>query len=418
MTLLKNLTGSILSIISIFALSGCHAQSNKISTPVKNENYNETIAKTNKLLDEDPSNPRLFADRAFAFYMLGKFAKSESDYLRAVELDPNEQEYFHWLGLSQLYQSKYKQAVASYTKAINLNPEGKIVFNTLSYRGDVYLALGYPEKALDDTANAIKLAPSECYPYVVRASAYNMMGETKSALDSARKAVELGNDSIVAYQTRAQIYQDIGDFDNALADAIKALSIKPDSWVAQESIALSYLMKGDIEKSLQTIDKLIDSSPEYVGALTGKGMIYFLSGDFKNAKKYAQLALTKGEPSAPVLNHCAIIEAVTTDVNEGFKLLERAKAKCPNAFILKRTETALHFVDANYERVVSDCDKLIKRFPLVGKHYRLKAAALKQMGKDTESEKVMNKAKEMGYSNKIAFEKMLQQLLSHKKIHQ
>ncbi len=153
------------------------------------------------VIEEHPS--------AVAYNQLGNYFLNRKDYLnafknyqRAVELNPQYNKPYSNRGLALFYLGRYTDAVADFTKAIEVLPdEAAIAYNN---RGYAYWLLGQPKQALDD---------------------YN-------------KAIALNPDYQAGYMNRATVYKSLGDYQGAMADLKKVLRIDPQYEAAKNNIRL------------------------------------------------------------------------------------------------------------------------------------------------------------------------------------
>ena len=84
--------------------------------------------------------------------------------------------------------NEFKEAAAGFGEVIKLLPDDA---ESYGYRGECYLRLEQPEKALDDFNKAISLDTKEAEYYDSRGNLYIMLGEMKKADADLEKAVEL-----------------------------------------------------------------------------------------------------------------------------------------------------------------------------------------------------------------------------------
>ena len=95
-------------------------------------------------------------------------------------------------GVEYGQQGRFDDAIAEYTKAIELDPS---LAEAYGNRGNAYRALGEVQRAIADYAEAIRLNPQDAGAYASRALAYTALGKDRSAERDIDKAVELGFDA-------------------------------------------------------------------------------------------------------------------------------------------------------------------------------------------------------------------------------
>ena len=91
-------------------------------------------------------------------------------------------------GNKYFINGEYDKAVSCYTEALNLQPQNHLLF---SNRSACYNKLKLYQKALDDAAQCIKLAPEFARGYLRKASACNGLSKCNEAVSAAEKGYKL-----------------------------------------------------------------------------------------------------------------------------------------------------------------------------------------------------------------------------------
>lgn len=134
-------------------------------------------------------------DYAEAYYQRGLIHDLDShaalalvDYNKAIQLNPRYIEAYMGRAVLYLLDHKGPQAIADYTKIIALRPDGDSYY----MRGNSYLEIGQPAKAIPDLTKAIELDPTYYWSYKRRAKAYFQLRKYKLAEADDSKAAEIG----------------------------------------------------------------------------------------------------------------------------------------------------------------------------------------------------------------------------------
>ena len=93
-------------------------------------------------------------------------------------------------GVRAQRQGRLDEAVARYTRAINLDPT---LAQAYSNRGSTYLNLGEPEKAIADLDEALTLNPNLAVAYSSRGLAHTNLSNFSQALNDLNEAVRRGS---------------------------------------------------------------------------------------------------------------------------------------------------------------------------------------------------------------------------------
>ncbi|XP_005182802.1 small glutamine-rich tetratricopeptide repeat-containing protein beta [Musca domestica] len=111
----------------------------KMTEAIKNEGnrlmkdgkYNEALLQYNRAITYDPKNPIFYCNRAAAYIRLGDNEKAITDCKSALVYNPNYGKAYGRLGIAYSNLGKYEEAQKAYAKAIDLEPENQDYRNNL-----------------------------------------------------------------------------------------------------------------------------------------------------------------------------------------------------------------------------------------------------------------------------------------------
>jgi len=119
-----------------------------------------------------------------------KYEQAISEYIKAIEINPNYADAYNNRGVSYYNQGKYEQAISDYTRAIKLNPKYADAYNN---RGIVYYDQGQHNQAIKDYSKAIEVNKSYAKAYHNRGLVYMVVLKDKEkGCADWKKACELG----------------------------------------------------------------------------------------------------------------------------------------------------------------------------------------------------------------------------------
>ncbi len=154
--------------------------------------------------------------RALTLWQLDRPQEALADLNKAVELDPQNDEFHRQL--AWLYGTGMKQeqqSLASIDKAVGLAP---LEARNYRMRGLVLREVkGDLQAALADFDHAIELSPNEAELYRQRGQTYNELGDFASGLASARRCAELQAEDATCYLEQARSYKGLDDRASAVA---------------------------------------------------------------------------------------------------------------------------------------------------------------------------------------------------------
>ena len=125
-------------------------------------NLDEAVSFYSKAINRNPDFAEAYRYRANAFKDMGELAASAEDYSSLIALEP-EPIFYNRRGLVYEELEKWDDALADYTKTIELSPKWPIAYNN---RGYVYLKQKKYVQAKADFETALKLDNSLPTPYI------------------------------------------------------------------------------------------------------------------------------------------------------------------------------------------------------------------------------------------------------------
>ncbi|MEZ5045314.1 MAG: tetratricopeptide repeat protein [Saprospiraceae bacterium] len=212
------------------------------------------------------------------FFCLGE--KKYTDVLQAVDkieqlsllTSDNLYIIFFIKAGAYFYINKKAEALASYDKAIELNPEYASAFNN---RGTVLSKLDRKAEALASYDKAIELNPEYASAFYNRGTVLDDLDRKAEALASYDKAIELNPEDASAFYNRGTVLDDLDRKAEALASYDKAIELNPE-------YASAFYNRGNVlddldrkAEALASYDKAIELNPEYASAFYNRGTVLF-----------------------------------------------------------------------------------------------------------------------------------------------
>jgi len=185
------------------------------TTYFQNNNYEQAILAFRQTIAFSPNSDNaatayeLMAD---AYEALGKTDEEITILKQASSMFP-ESDTFH-LKLGNIYygQENYSGAETEYLKAVRLNPN--IEQNEYAL-GQAYLAQGKYNGAETQFKKVIRLSSTDASGYYSLGQTYRQMGNYDAALEQFNKALSINSDYADVYTEMGKTYVDMGEFDKA-----------------------------------------------------------------------------------------------------------------------------------------------------------------------------------------------------------
>jgi tetratricopeptide (TPR) repeat protein len=139
-----------------------------------------------KAVELDPLSPSAIAWVGMGLAYLGRFDESLSWCERSVKVDPGYAYGYEFIGLHHLYVSgRYDQSVVQFRKALSLDPDNQ---DFPAYLGMSFLDLGDLTAAKAWIDRAVQMGPENIWPNVAMSLLLALRGDEAAALKHARVA--------------------------------------------------------------------------------------------------------------------------------------------------------------------------------------------------------------------------------------
>ena len=129
------------------------------------------------------------------------------------------------LGLKQVSAGEYDRAIASWDKALTINPNLSEAWHN---RGSALGRLGNYEEAVKSFQNALKIDPDNYQAWNDRAHALYQLQNWSDAVESWSRAIKIMPGNHLFWYNRGCALEQLAQWSDAIASYEKALEIKPD----------------------------------------------------------------------------------------------------------------------------------------------------------------------------------------------
>jgi tetratricopeptide (TPR) repeat protein len=204
----------------------------------------------------------------------------------AIRLDEKDPDYFVNRALAKQQLSDTTGALADYKHALKLNPQHTLALHNLA----VFQRSG--EHPVD---RAIESDSSILYPFLERAQLRLQQGDNKGALADFTKALELEDKDPEIWFSRGLVRERLQDFTGAFSDYTQTIELKEDhfkGWINRANVLLKMQRYKDaVDDYTVALVYHPDFAAAYYNRAIAKNYLKDLSGACEDLKKAAALGM-------------------------------------------------------------------------------------------------------------------------------
>jgi tetratricopeptide (TPR) repeat protein len=269
-----------------------------------------------------------------ALHLLGIIAHQKGspatavDYMyKAVIVDGLNPSYHADLGTALFEWGKISEAISSYEKSLELNPDQP---NTYFMMAQAYRGLEAPMKAVSAFKKAIELKPNFFEAYYCMANALKEDEQFKDAIKAFGEAQNLAknhpvkkDDTKNSNSIDALIFNEIGECFDELDEVEAALKNYTQATKVDNNLALAYYNQGNVlikkemyDDAIAAYKKSLDIDPNLAASYCNIGNIHAFQKNFGKAIESYKTALEIDPKNSATLNNLALFVRETIPNDE------------------------------------------------------------------------------------------------------
>jgi len=235
------------------------------------EKLTDSIAKNTNL--DDKNKKRILGECYFymglMFYDSADLKNALAAYTKSINIYPNAVTHNN-RGSIYVKTRKLNKAVEDFGAAINLAPNAIYYSN----RGNVYYELRKFALAIDDYSKALELMPQNAAYMVSRGDAYTCMNEVEKALNDYNEAILLDSENDTFYYKRGNLYQFLEKNNLALTDYLRAIKLNPYASEYFSARGNVYYLMNEYDMALSDYNHSIELDPEDATVYANRAVLY------------------------------------------------------------------------------------------------------------------------------------------------
>ena len=189
----------------------------------------------------------------------GQGPAAERLYRQALDLDPDNAEAHHLIGVLRFQEGNPEEAVAAFERALVVDAGNA---RYLANLGAALLVLGRIEDAVDALETAAGTAPETPQLLKNLGTAYRQTNRAADAVAVCEKAIAAFPDDADAFGSLAAALLALGRTDEALAAAEKAVGINPQGADLLNTLGSVQIACGRLDDAIDTLERAVRLAPE------------------------------------------------------------------------------------------------------------------------------------------------------------
>jgi len=151
--------------------------------------YEQAIEAHSKYINENPEDYVGLYNRGLVYYHMKNYSEAINNFEQSALLDDTDPDIF--LKLAQCHEGlgQNERAESYFSKAIELNPENAEYFDA---RATFYAEIKDYEKAIEDSKMSLHLYPDDCNVYMSLSMWYQAMGDESNARSARQTGLDMG----------------------------------------------------------------------------------------------------------------------------------------------------------------------------------------------------------------------------------
>lgn len=283
-----------------------------------NINESQILFKQSNLISTNYSY--LLREMGKNFLLLGKFSTSIEIYDSLLTKNTDDWDSHYHKAVALMNLNKYKDALASLSKAYDINSNEKI----LMLEGKINILTKNYKSAIEKYEEALTLCPNNFEIISAIGSLYLQLNDSQSALDYFTNAINLNpkySDSLLGL---ASIYQYQAEYEQALYQYKLANVSNPSSSLMWNNLGLCFFAKNKLITATSCLKKAIYFDPFQWIIHYNLGLIYLSSQQYASAFIYMNAAASLKNEHPIIFMYLGVILSELDDISSAINYYDRS----------------------------------------------------------------------------------------------
>ncbi|MBD3194706.1 MAG: tetratricopeptide repeat protein [Candidatus Lokiarchaeota archaeon] len=227
-------------------------------------------------------------ERGKSFHEREQYNQAINTFKKALNLDPDNKDILIRIGLSYRLKKEYDSAIEWYEKALEIDPDDVLALNNIGY---AYECKEEIEKAIKMFEKALQIEPSYELALLNLLKLFKEREEPNKAIEILKNALEVDPVNPENLIDLGLLYNEIEEFELSIREYKKAIFFEP-SKIAFNNIGWTYFKKGAYENAIKSFKRSLKIDWRYDLPYSNlhKTYKYFLKNKEENCNLWVELA--------------------------------------------------------------------------------------------------------------------------------
>lgn len=241
-----------------------------------------------QILEIEPNNPDANHLLGVIEAQAGRYTQAIKFISLAIEKKPSHSGYYRDLGLAFRLAGRMEDAISAFKQSVQIDPPDGAAWILL---GEIYQAQGASEKAAAAFKEALQITPDDADLHNKLGNAYSAQGEYEKAVKSFKQALHIQPEFVEAHYNLGNAFRDLDQLDHA-ADAYQsAIRMKPDLALAHHNLGVVFQNQKKFKDAVNALTEAIRLQPDSAYAHYNLGSVYRDLGKLEETKASCEKAI-------------------------------------------------------------------------------------------------------------------------------
>lgn len=340
----------------------------------------------------DAANAKVLLLDAHLTRQAGDADKAAELVQQAIDADPEYLEAYLVKGRWLYFQGKFDEAIATYQRAIQINPHNP---NVRTAKAAAHLASRQLDAAAKELDAMGPLADRLVLTRYMRSLITLGRGNAEEAENQLREVLRSAPDFPPAHLLLGAVSYQRGQLETSEAHLARYVSIDPSNLRAAKLLAVVRLKLGNTDGALQLLEPRIPIAKEDPQFLAILGTAYMKKNDFAKGSDYLNQAAALAPNAAAIRTQLGISQLGAGDAGKATEELQTAVQLDPDMLQADLLLVLVHMREGQYDQAVEAAQQMVKRHPNDPLSYNVIGAAYLGKGEKQDAKKYFLKALEV-----------------------